>query len=173
MPKLIVSLPDGSEVSHELTEDVVTVGRISDNTIQIEDASVSSHHAELRLSGGDYILRDLGSTNGTRLNKTPVAAEEDHQLQANDRLRFGSIEVLYDSEHPAEQRPLPTENEQPHLVPASSSARPADFSNASPFQKKGKKSDPAAMAVMGLAALAILACLAAIAMVFQMQAPQL
>ena len=35
--------------SHELTEDVVTIGRISDNVIQINDASVSSHHAEITL----------------------------------------------------------------------------------------------------------------------------
>ena len=57
MPKLLVTLPDGSEVTHELTEDLVTVGRVSDNTIQIEDASVSSHHAELTLRGVDYVLK--------------------------------------------------------------------------------------------------------------------
>jgi len=47
MPKIIVTLPDGTDVSHELTEDVVTIGRVSDNVIQIDDVSISSHHAEI------------------------------------------------------------------------------------------------------------------------------
>ena len=47
MAKLSVSLPDGTDMTHELTEDVVTVGRVSDNVIYINDASVSSHHAEI------------------------------------------------------------------------------------------------------------------------------
>ena len=170
MPKLLVTLPDGSEVTHELTEDLVTVGRVSDNTIQIEDASVSSHHAELVLRGTDYVLKDTGSTNGTRLNGQQVPPDEEHQLQAEDRIRFGSIEVLYASETGAEPRPMPAEVE-PAAVVASSSTRPADFSNASPFQTKKKKKDPAAAAMYGLAGVAMLVFLIAVAMVFQMKSP--
>jgi pSer/pThr/pTyr-binding forkhead associated (FHA) protein len=68
MRKLQIILPDGTESTHELTEDVVTVGRLSDNAIRIDDASVSSHHAQFTLSGGEYQLKDLNSTNGTRVN---------------------------------------------------------------------------------------------------------
>ena len=71
MPKLLVSLPSG-EATHELGEDVVTVGRLPDNSLQIDDASVSSHHAQLTLNGTDYVLQDLGSTNGTLVNGQPV-----------------------------------------------------------------------------------------------------
>jgi pSer/pThr/pTyr-binding forkhead associated (FHA) protein len=170
MPKLLVTLPDGSDVTHELTEDLVTVGRVSDNTIQIEDASVSSHHAELTLRGADYVLKDIGSTNGTRLNGQQVPPNEEHQLQAEDRIRFGSIEVLYASENEADQRPMPVDAE-PAAVVASSSVKPADFANASPFQKKHLKKDPAGKALYALAGLAILAFLAAMAMVFQMKSP--
>ena len=68
MRKLQIILPDGTESTHELTEDVVTLGRLSDNTIRIDDASVSSHHAQFTLAGGEYRLKDLNSTNGTRVN---------------------------------------------------------------------------------------------------------
>lgn len=173
MPKLLVTLPDGSNVTHELTDDTITVGRVSDNTIQIEDASVSSYHAELTLRDADYVLRDLGSTNGTRLNGNKVEAEEEHQLQPGDRLRFGSIEVRYGTDLASgqTQQPLPMESE-PVSRPAASSSRPADFANASPFQKKGKKKDPTGAAMMAVGAFALLVCGAALAMIFQMQPPQ-
>lgn len=170
MPRLLVTLPDGSEQTHELTEDLVTVGRVSDNTIQIEDASVSSHHAELVFAGSDYILRDIGSTNGSRYNGAPLEPNVERNLQDGDQIRFGSIEVRYASETAAEQRPLPTGSE-PAMVPAESSVRPADFANASPFQSKKKKKDPAAMAIMAFAVVAILAFAGAVALVFTMQAP--
>src|SRR5579871_6400353 len=108
MPKLVVSLPDTGDAAHDLTEAVITIGRVPDNVLQIEDISVSSRHAQLTLSDdGDYILRDLGSTNGTELNGRPIAEEEDHKLQDGDKIRFGKIDTSYASENPAEARPLP------------------------------------------------------------------
>ena len=137
MPKLLITLPDGTSQSHDLADDLVTIGRVSDNAIQIDDASVSSHHAELRLEGNDYILRDIGSTNGTRLNGQTVEADSDHPLQAGDAVRLGQIECAYEAENLAEARPLPVEDE-PDLVPAASSSRPSNFTNASPFEPKQK-----------------------------------
>jgi pSer/pThr/pTyr-binding forkhead associated (FHA) protein len=170
MPKLQVSLPDGTEVSHELGEDTITVGRLEDNLLTIDDASVSSHHAELTLSGTDYVLRDLGSTNGTRINGQPINPEEEHRLQDGDTIRLGHIETIYVSENPAAARPMPAE-EEPVAVAAQSSAKPSNFSNASPFQTKKKKKDPAGAAVMALAGLAILAFVGAVATVFMLQPP--
>ena len=59
MPKLMIS-----GVTYELVEQVITVGRAPDNTIHLDDPSVSGRHAELRAAGKAYQLRDLGSTNG-------------------------------------------------------------------------------------------------------------
>ncbi|MEA3188024.1 MAG: hypothetical protein QOD99_1854, partial [Chthoniobacter sp.] len=106
MPKLIVSMTDGTEVTHELSNDQITLGRIPDNAIQIEDASVSSHHAELTLTGGDYHLRDLNSTNGTRVNGKAI---QEAQLADGDRVQFGKVESTYASEIASENRPMPTE----------------------------------------------------------------
>ena len=156
MPQLLVSLPGAGDSSHDLTEAQITVGRVSENTIQIEDASVSSRHAQLTLDDtGDYVLRDLGSTNGTELNGKEVEPETDHKLQEGDKVRFGKIDTIYKSENPAEARPLP-QTEEVAAVVAATSARPADFANASPFQTKKKKKDTAGTAIIVLAVLAIL-----------------
>jgi pSer/pThr/pTyr-binding forkhead associated (FHA) protein len=171
MPKFIVTLPDGSEATHELIEAQITVGRLPDNTMQIEDASVSSHHAELtRGDNGDYTLVDIGSTNGTMLNGREISEGEQHRLQAGDRVVFGKIEAAYDSENPAEARPMPKEEQAPAVVGASS-VRPADFSNESPFKTKHKKKDPVGMAILGFAGLSFLAFCAAVVAILSMKAP--
>jgi pSer/pThr/pTyr-binding forkhead associated (FHA) protein len=168
MPKLIVSLPDGSSVTHELTEDIVTVGRISDNVIQIEDPSVSSHHAELVPTGDHHILKDLDSTNGTRVNDKGFTQGP---LRDGDHIRFGQIEVRYVSENPDDARPLP----QAEAVAASvadSSSRPEDFANASPFKGKSKKKDPISTGILIFTGVSVLVFIGAVVSIFQLQPPQ-
>jgi pSer/pThr/pTyr-binding forkhead associated (FHA) protein len=170
MPKLQVTLPDGSETTHELGEDEITVGRLEDNTLQIADGSVSSRHAVLKLQGEDYVLIDIGSTNGTRVNGQDLAPDTDCKLRDGDHVRFGHVESVYLSENASEAQPLPAE-EAVATVPASSSARPADFANASPFQTRKKKSDLKAMAILALGVLALLVFGFAVLQVVGMKSP--
>lgn len=169
MPKLLISFPDGPEQTYELTESTVTVGRVSDNTIQIDHASVSSHHAELIEADGEYRLKDLDSTNGTRLNGERVTEEN---LRAGDRIRFGQVEASYASDIASEERPMP-QAESVTAAPAAASARPADFTNASPFATKKKQKNPAAKAVIAFAVLAILSFVAALASILTLEPPAL
>lgn len=171
MPKFLISLHDGTEATHELVDASITVGRLPDNALQIEDASVSSHHAELTLGEeGDYILTDIGSTNGTRLNGKELVEGEGRGLQAGDKVTFGDVEASYESENPAEAQAMP-EAEEMVAVAAASSVRPKDFENASPFQKKKKKKDPTGMALIGFSVLAMLAFGVAVALIFSMKSP--
>jgi pSer/pThr/pTyr-binding forkhead associated (FHA) protein len=173
MPQLHVSLPDSGEVTHDLQEAEITVGRISENLLQIEDISVSSRHAVLTLDpSGDYILRDIGSTNGTEVNGRSIDPDTDHKLQNGDKVTFGKVDASYRSENPAEARPLP-EAEEVAAVVGETSARPADFANASPFQKRQKKKDPIGVALLALAAVAVLAFGYAVMQVFAIQPPAL
>ncbi len=170
MPKLQVSLPDGSETTHELGENEISVGRIDENMLQIDDGSVSSRHAILTLRGTDYVLVDIGSTNGTRVNGQDLAPDTEVALSDGDTIRFGHVETVYVSEHAAAAQPLPVEATVT-VAPAASSARPANFANASPFQKKKKKSNPAGMAIMAFSVLALLAFGYALSLIFGMKSP--
>src|SRR5262249_59466921 len=67
MPKLIIS-----GVTYELVDEAITIGRGPDNTILVNDPSISTHPAQLLLEGDTYRLKDLDSTNGTRVNGKPV-----------------------------------------------------------------------------------------------------
>ena len=171
MPKLKIMMPETGEVTHELSDETVTLGRVSDNMIQVEDGSVSSRHAQLNLSGnGNYQLQDLGSTNGTRVNGAPVT---DVMLRNGDRVRFGSIEAAYYSDNTsAAAEPLPAAAE-PVAEPAAETHRPSNFTNASPFEKKSRKKDPVATYIMVFAAVATLAFVVALAMIFTLHPPTL
>jgi len=155
MPKLQVSLPDGTETAHELGEPEISIGRIDENMLQIEDGSVSSRHAILTLRGEDYGLTDLGSTNGTHLNGAELAPDTEYPLTTGDAVRFGHIETVYHGDHPETAQPLPVEPTVA-AVTATSSAMPSNFANASPFRTKKKKSNPMGLAIMGLAILSLL-----------------
>ena len=171
MPKLKVMLPETGEVTHELADELITLGRVSENMIQIEDGSVSSRHAQLTLSGnGNYQLQDLGSTNGTRVNGAPAS---DVVLRHGDRVRFGQIEAAYYSDNPpAVAEPLPAADE-PVAQPASETHRPSNFTNASPFQKKSREKDPVGMYIMIFAGVALLAFIGALVLIFGLQPPTL
>lgn len=67
------------------------IGRSRRCDLRLGDAEVSSQHATLRWNGTLWMLRDLGSRNGTFLNGAPLAAGE-HELTQGDRLAFGTSE---------------------------------------------------------------------------------
>jgi predicted component of type VI protein secretion system len=170
MSKLIVTLPDGTQTTHELTEPEITIGRTDENTLQIDDISVSSHHAVLALSGDDYILTDIGSTNGTRINGRDIDPETEHTLKPGDTVRFGKVETVYAPDSEGDTKPMP-EGATASVVVGSTSSRPSNFTNASPFQKKGEKRDPAATAILVFGFVAIAAFLGAVAMILGMKSP--
>lgn len=167
MPKLSIYLEDTRAI-HELTEERITIGRGADNTIEIADPSVSSHHAELTLVEDRYRLKDLGSTNGTRVNSELVT---ELFLREGDRIRFGKVEARFESDAAGSAKPLP-EADEIEARPADKSERPADFTNASPFPNRVKAKDAVATAVLAAAALAILAFLVSLLGLFQIHGPR-
>lgn len=167
MPQLQIIISEDNQVMYDLTDDKVTVGRLADNTLQIEDASVSSHHAELVLEGGKYHLHDLGSTNGTFVNGE---ATTDAILSHGDEVRFGRVETVFSGDkESAVSQPLPESFSAPAEV-ATRSARPASFVSSSPVSRGGKEKDPLATALYAFGGIAILAAAAAAYFVFTMQA---
>lgn len=73
--------------NYQLRSGETTIGRSSDNDIQLSNPKISKHHAKIIEVNNHFKLMDLGSTNGTWLNgklvRQPVA------LQSEDEIRFG------------------------------------------------------------------------------------
>ena len=83
-----------------LGNSVVTIGRAPDNTLVVSDPTVSAHHAEIRPDVWDYSLVDLGSTNGTFVNKVRLARDLPHKLRSGDICYVGNFTFTYE-EYPS------------------------------------------------------------------------
>jgi predicted component of type VI protein secretion system len=169
MARLTITLPDSTPAVHEVTEELTTIGRAPENSIQLDEPSVSGRHAELMLAGENCYLKDLDSTNGTLVNGQPVTSA---QLRSGDRIRFGKVEACYECDVAGSAQPLP-HLEEAEARPAELSARPSDFANASPFPSRKKTKDRARSAILAAAALAFVAFLASIIALFLMRPPAL
>jgi pSer/pThr/pTyr-binding forkhead associated (FHA) protein len=72
-----------------LPADAMTIGRAPDCECLVVEASVSRRHAHLRREGERWLLRDLGSSNGTRVNGMRVT--EEVEVRPGDQLNLGGV----------------------------------------------------------------------------------
>lgn len=72
----------------DLTEDIVKIGRHQSCTIVFADSNVSRVHAQLQRSSTGWLVVDLGSTNGVKVNGTKISKEK--LLTDGDELAFGT-----------------------------------------------------------------------------------
>jgi hypothetical protein len=80
----------------DLTEENYTIGREPSNGIPINDAEISRKHARLSLQGGNYVLEDLGSTNGSFVNGQRLMGP--HVLKPGEIISFGEqISCTYEA----------------------------------------------------------------------------
>ena len=94
MLKLVVLSEGLSGRAFEIKAEKTTIGRVEDNTFQLSEPSVSSHHAEVWLNGADVMVKDLDSTNGTYINGEKIA---ESKLKPGQTLRFGSVDLKLDA----------------------------------------------------------------------------
>src|SRR5664279_3387058 len=104
MAKLVILTQGMTGRAHELNVDRTTIGRVEDNTFQIADPSVSSHHCEVHLRGGEVLIRDLNSTNGTYINGAQIT---ESVLKPGQTLRLGQIELKLEAEGSASTTAAP------------------------------------------------------------------
>lgn len=131
MPKIIIIHPDGNTAKYGLNGPSFTIGRAEGNDIILPDGAASSHHAVLNLNEtGDFTVTDLESTNKTMVNGRAIQTSP---LQHGDKLVFGDIEAVYESDIPASGRYLEDQPTQiyertgtpPQTPVAAPAARPA------------------------------------------------
>ena len=104
MAKLVIQNQGMTGRACELHTDRTTIGRVEDNTFQIADPSVSSHHCEILLRGHDIFVRDLNSTNGSFINGNKV---DEGSLKPGEMLRLGQVELKLEAEGAATTAPTP------------------------------------------------------------------
>ena len=159
MAKLVILSQGLNGRTHELTVDKTTIGRVEDNSFQIAEPSVSSHHCEVLLRGNEVVIKDLNSTNGTFINDEKIT---ESVLKPGQTLRLGQIELRLENgapapAAPAASAPAPAPSSAPAPAPAkkpesvartaatrgvsmseleSGGGRPLGFDTAAAFSKK-------------------------------------
>lgn len=81
-----------------LDADVTTVGRDTHSDIFLDDVTVSRRHAEFRRVGGTFEVRDVGSLNGTYVNRVRIEVAE---LASGDEVQIGKFRLTF---HPSPRR---------------------------------------------------------------------
>ena len=89
----VVVLPDDRRLT--LGAETLVIGRSADNAIVFDDPNVSRRHAEISATGGGWVVKDLGSTNGTKVNGTIIAGER--ALRDGDIVSFASHSIRYEA----------------------------------------------------------------------------
>jgi len=96
-PRAVLSVVHASDEAeagkrYPVHEEDVTIGREEGNTIVVASDQASRHHARIFVSGGNHVLVDLESTNGTFLNSKPM---KEQTLRHGDVVRIGTAVFKY------------------------------------------------------------------------------
>jgi pSer/pThr/pTyr-binding forkhead associated (FHA) protein len=153
MAKLVILNQGMTGRTHDLNVDRTTIGRVDDNTLQIADPSVSSHHCEVQLHGSEILIRDLNSTNGSFINGEKITEKV---LKPGQTLRLGQVELKLEADGatasataPSAPAPAPPKKQvdATMIMPRGVSldqleqggARPPGFDTNTAFSKKTNK----------------------------------
>jgi pSer/pThr/pTyr-binding forkhead associated (FHA) protein len=133
MAKLVILSEGMTGRSHELKVDKTTIGRVEDNTFQIAEPSVSSHHCEVLLRGNEVIVRDLNSTNGSFISGEKITEKA---LKPGQTLRLGQIEMRLETDAPPGQSKKPVDSTM--IVPRGVSLNQLEQGSRGAFDTAGK-----------------------------------
>ena len=92
MPRIIVNPGSPSAWEIQLKSGTNRLGRAAGNDFAIADSSVSGSHCEILVDASTAVLKDLGSTNGSFVNRTRV---KEATLQAGQAIHLGNVELLF------------------------------------------------------------------------------
>ena len=92
MAKLVLKFQNSVQKEVPLHDGVVSIGRLPDNTLQIDNPGVSSRHCRVVFEAGQYFVEDSGSTNGTFVNNQRVSRA---QLIDGDDVSIGSYTIAF------------------------------------------------------------------------------
>lgn len=91
IPRNAFLIVNGTE-TFPLNKTIINIGRQSDNDLVIDDRRVSRIHAQLRAVRGKYVISDLGSTDGTRVNNQRITQRV---LYSQDIISLAGVPLVY------------------------------------------------------------------------------
>lgn len=137
----------------EIREDQISIGRKEDNTIPVDNPTVSGHHCLILHTDHRFMVRDLRSTNGTRVNNKEVKGE-DVAIKPKDIIQVGSVEFMFDAAQGEVSIDEPVKTTDVEVAPGPAAA-PESFGNISPFG--ARRSESKGLWFLVIAALSLLA----------------
>ena len=93
---LVVQRGPGAGNRFLLDLDLVTAGRHPESEIFLDDVTVSRRHAEFERNGGEFSVRDVGSLNGTYVNRDRI---DEVLLKDGDEVQIGKYRLVFYSGH--------------------------------------------------------------------------
>ena len=93
--RLTIRLPQAGQQFYQIEKPVINIGRQLSNDIIVEDKRVSRYHAQIKYqSNGQFVIFDLGSTNGITING--VVNQRQHTLRNGDRFTIGNYDFYFE-----------------------------------------------------------------------------
>jgi hypothetical protein len=93
--RLTIRLPHANQQVYQIQKPVINIGRQLDNDIIVEDKRVSRHHAQIKFQpDGEFVIFDLGSTNGITINNIP--SQRQHTLRSGDHFNIGNYDFHFE-----------------------------------------------------------------------------
>lgn len=130
-PRLVVRLKGRPLKAYQLDGSEITIGRLPDNAIVIDNLSVSRRHAAISQENGSYKVRDLASKNGTLLNGSPITSAS---LADGDVITIGKYDILF--QVPSADAAIAMELDQTILVQRDKLQVPCEPSSPAAREKK-------------------------------------
>jgi len=150
--------------SFVIEHETVSMGRKSENTIKLASAAVSGRHCEIAFEGGHYVLRDLDSTNGTRLNSQPVT---EAPLNPKDLIQVGTVEFMFDAEPGEKLTPASSISDTKVIVTSEPRISFSQSAAASQFTARKRESRTGFYVLMGLVAVVAIVLVAILAILLK------
>jgi len=102
MPSLYVITGDGRSFSFPIIKGKITIGRAGNSTLTLSDKTVSRHHAQITKTKENYLLTDLGSYNGTKVNDNSIQSV---RLNHADNITIGLTTLTFLAEETGTRSP--------------------------------------------------------------------
>jgi len=150
---ILIGMSEGIKgKTYDITQDRTAIGRNSTNLLAFENETISGRHCVIEREGKRFTIKDLGSTNGTRVNSHDIT---EAVLRPKDLIQVGSLEFMFDAK-PDEIEQTSVGVEASVEVAEGPVEAPRTFNSISPFgsRKNSQKAWYFLIGVLGVLALA-------------------